>query len=65
MIKKGFYSLAASIVTSFLITLIFYSLAAIKNIYSFVDIAGGMLFVFILSLIVSASIWPSLIKKLK
>jgi hypothetical protein len=57
-----FYSLAASVASSLLIAIIFYSLAAVKNIYSSIDIAGGMCFVFILSLIVSASIWPSLIK---
>ncbi|MEM2934669.1 MAG: hypothetical protein QXQ02_04540 [Halobacteria archaeon] len=55
--------LTASLATSLSLAALFYFLAMVKNIYSPVDIAGGMFFVFILSLIISASIWPNLIKK--
>ncbi|MEM2934682.1 MAG: hypothetical protein QXL78_07140 [Methanocellales archaeon] len=56
---KKFHSLAASLATSLSLAALFYLLAVIKNVYSNVDIACGMFFVFILSFIVSASIWPS------
>ncbi|MFQ6061609.1 MAG: hypothetical protein ACE5KT_12190 [Methanosarcinales archaeon] len=65
--KKGFYSALASVITSLMMVLIFYILALAKNaqsnIYTQVDIVAGMIFVFILSMIVSASIWPSLLEK--
>lgn len=64
MAKKGFYSIIASLATSLLLASVFYFLAAIRNIYSRIDIAGGMIFVFILSMIVSASIFPAIVEKI-
>ncbi|MCZ7393781.1 MAG: hypothetical protein ABOK23_09605 [Candidatus Methanoperedens sp.] len=65
--KEGYYSVLASLATSFVIVLIFYVLAAAKvrenPMYTSVDVYGGMVFVFILSMIVSASIWPGIIEK--
>ncbi|HID27151.1 MAG TPA: hypothetical protein EYP22_04895 [Methanosarcinales archaeon] len=65
--KKGTLSTLASVITSLVITLIFYIFARLantqSNIYTQVDIVAGMIFVFILSMIVSASIWPSLLEK--
>lgn len=66
--KTGIYSLVASIVTSIVIVLIFYILAAGKvstnpEMYKPVDIYAGMVYVFVLSMIVSASIWPGIIEK--
>lgn len=67
--KTGKYSLIASIVSSIVIVVIFLALALWKNIgraiplYTDVDIIAGMIFVFILSMIVSASIWPGIIEK--
>ncbi len=66
--KSGIYSLAASIATSIVIVLLFYILAASKmsanpQIYRSVDIYAGMVYVFVLSMIVSASIWPGIIEK--
>jgi len=65
--KLGFYSTLASLVTSLLIVLLFYTLAMQKvqenMMYTTVDVYGGMVFVFILSMIVSASIWPGVIEK--
>lgn len=66
--KTGIYSLVASIVTSIVIVLIFYILAADKvstnpEMYKPVDIYAGMVYVFVLSMIVSASIWPGIIEK--
>lgn len=65
--KLGYYSLLASLVTSFVIVLLFYVLATAKvrvnPVYTNVDVYGGMVFVFILSMIVSASIWPWIIEK--
>jgi phosphoglycerol transferase MdoB-like AlkP superfamily enzyme len=67
MEKKGYYSVLASLVTSFVIVLVFYVLAAAKvrenSMYTNVDVYAGMVFVFILSMIVSASIWPGIIEK--
>ncbi len=69
MKKKALYSLIASILTSLLAVFVFYYLASIKNagnavpLYTSVDIAGGMIYVFILAMIVSASIWPGVIEK--
>ncbi|TRZ91927.1 MAG: hypothetical protein D4R88_01175 [Methanosarcinales archaeon] len=67
--KTGMYSLMASIVSSIVIVVVFLALAKLKNsslatpLYTNVDIIAGMIFVFILSMIVSASIWPGIIEK--
>jgi len=67
--KTGMYSLIASIVSSIAIVIVFLALALLKNsgraipLYTDVDIIAGMIFVFILSMIVSASIWPNIIEK--
>jgi hypothetical protein len=65
--KEGYYSVLASLGTSFVIVFIFYVLASAKvrenPMYTSVDVYGGMVFVFILSMIVSASIWPGIIEK--
>lgn len=66
--KSGIYSLVASIVTSVVIVLIFYILAAGKvstnpEMYKPIDMYAGMVYVFVLSMIVSASIWPGIIEK--
>ena len=66
---KGKYSLVASIVTSIVIASMFTFMAFFKNnigsspMYTNVDIIGGALFVFMLTMIVSASIWPGIIEK--
>jgi hypothetical protein len=63
----GLYSLLASLATSVLVELLFYTLAMQKvrenMMYTTVDVYGGMVFVFILSMIVAASIWPGVIEK--
>ncbi len=67
--KTGFYSVAASTVTSILIVVLFYIFAIQKvdpsaqYIYSNTDVYAGMVYVFILSMIVSVSIWPEVIEK--
>jgi heme/copper-type cytochrome/quinol oxidase subunit 4 len=66
--KLGIYNLVASIATSIVIVLLFYFLAAGKlstdtQIYKAVDMYAGIVYVFILSMIVSASIWPEIIEK--
>lgn len=65
--KTGFYSVAASMVTSILIVIIFYIFALQKvgssTQYSYTDVYAGMVYVFILSMIVSASLWPGVIEK--
>jgi hypothetical protein len=65
--KIGFYSVIASTVTSILIVVLFYILAIQKvgpsTQYSYTDVYAGMVYVFILSMIVSASIWPGVIEK--
>ncbi len=66
--KLGIYSLAASIVTSIVIVLLFYILADGKvstnpEMYKSIDMYAGMVYVFVLSMIVSASIWPGIIEK--
>jgi len=65
--KVGFYSLAVSVATSVLIVVLFYMFAIRKvgtsTQYSYTDVYAGMMYVFILSMIVSASIWPGLIEK--
>ena len=63
----GLYSLFASLGTSVLVVLLFYTLAMQKlreNVmYTTVDVYGGMVYVFILAMIVTASIWPGVIEK--
>ncbi|SNQ60598.1 hypothetical protein [Candidatus Methanoperedens nitratireducens] len=63
----GLYSTLASLGTSVLVVLLFYTLAMQKvrenMMYTTVDVYGGMVFVFILSMIVTASIWPGVIEK--
>lgn len=65
--KLGYYSVLASLATSLVIVLIFYVLATAKlrenPMYTNVDVYAGMVYVFILSMIVSASIWPGIIEK--
>jgi hypothetical protein len=66
--KHGIYSLAASIATSIVIVLVFSIFAAGKvstnpEIYKPIDMYAGMVYVFVLSMIVSASIWPGIIEK--
>jgi len=65
--KTGYYSVAASTVTSILIVVLFYVFAIHKvsqsTQYTYTDVYVGMVYVFILSMIVSASIWPGVIEK--
>lgn len=66
--ELGIYSLVASIATSIIIVLLFYFLAAGKvsttpEMYKPIDMYAGMVYVFVLSMIVSASIWPGIIEK--
>lgn len=67
--NKGKYALIASILSSVLLVVLFAGLAITVNssrvvpLYSQVDIIAGMVFVFVLSMIVSASIWPEIIEK--
>ena len=65
--KLGYYSVLASLATSLVIVLVFYVFAAAKlrenPMYTNVDVYAGMVYVFILSMIVSASIWPGIIEK--
>lgn len=67
--KKGKYALIASLVSSFLLVIIFAVLSLVVNssrqipLYSQTDIIAGMIFVFVLSMIVSASVWPGIIEK--
>jgi hypothetical protein len=66
--KFGYYSIVASLVTSVVIVSIFYLLALQKlvanpDMYRPVDVYAGMVYVFILAMIVSASIWPGIIEK--
>ncbi len=63
--KPGYYSVAASLATSVLIVILFYIFALQKDpeMYKPVDVNAGMVYVFILSMIVSASIWPGIIEK--
>ncbi len=67
MEKKGLYSIIASLATSIIVVILFYILAVQKmhesEMYTSVDVYGGMVFVFILSMIVSVSIWPGVIDK--
>ncbi len=67
--NKGKYTLIASILSSLLLVILFAGLAVMVNssravpLYTEVDIIAGVMFVFVLSLIVSASIWPEIIEK--
>lgn len=61
--KLGYYSVLASLATSLVIVMIFYVLARDNPMYTSVDVYAGMVYVFILSMIVSASIWPGIIEK--
>jgi Na+-transporting NADH:ubiquinone oxidoreductase subunit NqrB len=67
--RKGRYALIASLTTSFLLVILFAALSAAVNnsratpLYTQVDIIAGMIFVFVLSMIVSASVWPAVIEK--
>ena len=66
--KLGIYSFVASLATSIVIVLIFYVLAAGRvstnpEMYKLIDIYAGMVYVFVLSMIVSASVWPGIIEK--
>ncbi|MDO9517018.1 MAG: hypothetical protein Q7J10_03105 [Methanosarcinaceae archaeon] len=67
--KVGKYSLIASIVSSGALSVVFVLLSVLKNsgmvepLYTQVDITAGAVFVFILSMIVSASIWPNIVEK--
>ncbi len=66
--KLGYYSVIASLATSVVIVILFYVLASQKvsaqpEMYKTVDVYAGIVYVFILSMIVSASIWPGVIEK--
>lgn len=66
--KTGIYSLAASIGSSIVIVMLFYIFAIGKmesnpEMYKPVDVYAGIVYTFILSMIVSASIWPGIIEK--
>ncbi len=66
--KLGYYSVLASLATSVMIVILFYLLSLEKlavnpDMYRPVDVYAGMLYVFVLSMIVSASIWPGIIEK--
>lgn len=66
--KLGYYSVIASLATSVVIMLLFYILGMQRvntnpEDYKSVDVYAGMVYVFILSMIVSASIWPGVIEK--
>ena len=66
--KLGYYSIIASIATSIVIVILFYIMAlgkmeAFPELYRPVDVYAGIIYVFILSMIVSASIWPGIIEK--
>lgn len=65
--KLGVYSVAASMVTSIGIVILFYMFAiqkvGVSTQYGYTDAYGGMVYVFILSMIVSVSIWPGVIEK--
>lgn len=65
MKKLGIYSIIASLATSLIVAIVFYALASRmeNSMYTGVDVYAGMVYVFILSMIVSASIWPGIIEK--
>jgi uncharacterized membrane protein len=65
--KVGVYSVIASATASLLIVVLFY-IFAIQKVsssaqYSYTDVYAGMVYVFILSMIVSVSIWPAVFEK--
>lgn len=68
--NKGKYAFIASVVSSLVLVIIFAVLSFAVNgskdvpLYSQVDIIAGMIFVFILSMIVAASVWPGIIEKM-
>jgi hypothetical protein len=67
--NKGKYAFIASVVSSLALVIIFAVLSFAVNgsrnvpLYSQVDIIAGMIFVFMLSMIVAASVWPGIIEK--
>ena len=67
--NKGKYALIASVASSLVLVAVFAVLSFAVNgsrnvpLYSQVDIIAGMIFVFILSMIVAASVWPGIIEK--
>lgn len=65
--KLGYYSVLASLITSIVAAAIFYIAAAQKAhgnaMYTAADIYGGTAFVCLLSIIVSASIWPNAMER--
>ncbi|MDK2827017.1 MAG: hypothetical protein PWQ44_2197 [Methanolobus sp.] len=67
--NKGKYAFIASVASSLVLVVIFSLLSFAVNgsrdvpLYSQVDIIAGMIFVFMLSMIVSASVWPGIIEK--
>jgi hypothetical protein len=67
--RKGRYTLIASLTTSLLLVILFVALSVAVNssratpLYTQVDITAGMVFVFVLSMIVSASVWPAVIER--
>ncbi|TQD25009.1 hypothetical protein [Methanolobus vulcani] len=67
--NKGKYAFIASVASSLVLVVVFAVLSiAVNNsrtvpLYSQVDIIAGMIFVFILSMIVAASVWPGIIEK--
>ncbi|WP_292461878.1 hypothetical protein [Methanolobus sp.] len=69
-ISKGKYALIASLASSLALVILFAVLAVAVNSsrggmppYTQVDIIAGMVFVFVLSMIVSASVWPGIVEK--
>ncbi|WP_321430303.1 hypothetical protein [uncultured Methanolobus sp.] len=67
--NKGKYAFIASVASSLVLVVIFAVLSFTVNgsrdvpLYSQVDIVAGMIFVFILSMIVAASVWPGIIER--
>ena len=67
--NKGKYAFIASVASSLVLVVIFAVLSFTVNgsrdvpLYSQVDIVAGMVFVFILSMIVAASVWPGIIER--
>jgi protein-S-isoprenylcysteine O-methyltransferase Ste14 len=67
--NKGKYAFIASVASSLVLVVVFAVLSFAANssrdvpLYSQVDIIAGMIFVFILSMIIAASVWPGIIEK--
>ncbi|WP_406660705.1 hypothetical protein V7O66_12805 [Methanolobus sp. ZRKC3] len=63
------YTIMASLASSISLVSLFAALSIAINssrgseVYSQVDIIAGMAFVFVLSMIVAASVWPAVIEK--